>query len=135
MSMPSVTSTLDLRAAIRTPLARVPAFAPVAAADWLMYRLGRHVGRFLEGVTPDAVEHFSEEDFCTAIESVEAAKRELDWYLSARGDRGLLRTRIREQRDRIGQALQCLRRGYAPGQMPSESARMALGEERLRKVT
>ena len=132
--MPSVTPALNLREAVRTPLARVPAFAPVAAADWLMYRLGRRVGRLLDGVTPDAVEHFSEEDFCTAIESVEAAKRELDWYLSARGDRGLLRARIREQRDRIGEALHCLRRGYAPGHMPSESERMVLGEERLRKV-
>ena len=99
-----------------------------------MYRLGRRVSRILDGVTPDAVEHFSEEDFCTAIDSIEAAKRELDWYLSARGDRGLLRARIREQRDRIGEALHCLRRGYAPGHMPSESERMVLGEERLRKV-
>ena len=87
----------------------------------------------LNGVTPDAVDHFSEEEFCAVIESIEAAKRELDWYLSARGDRGLLRTRVRQRRDRIAEALDCLRRGYAPGHMPSESDRLALGEERLRK--
>ena len=89
----------------------------------------------LDGVKPDAVDGFSEDDFCAVIESIEAAKHELDWYLSARGDRGLLRTRVRQQRDRIAEALDCLRRGYAPGHMPSESDRLALGEERLREVT
>ena len=133
--MPSVAFALDVREVVQKPLARMPAFAPVAAADWLMYRLGRRVTDILDGVTPDAVDHFSEEDFCTVIESIEAAKHELDWYLSARGDRGLLRTRVRQQRDRIAEALYCLRRGYAPGHMPSESDRLALGEERLREVT
>ena len=134
--MPSVAFALeDVREVVQKPLARMPAFAPVAAADWLMYRLGRRVTDILGGVTPDAVDHFSEEDFCAVVESIEAAKRELDWYLSARGDRGLLRTRVREQRDRIAEALHCLRRGYAPGHMPSESDRLALGEERMREVT
>lgn len=113
----------------------MPALAPVVAADWLMYRLGRRVTDILDGVTPDAVDDFSEEEFCAVIESIEAAKHELDWYLSARGDRGLLRNRVRRQRDRIAEALDCLRRGYAPGHMPSEFDRLALGEERLREVT
>ena len=133
--MPSVAFALDLREVVDKPLARVPALAPVAAADWLMYRLGRRVTGILDGVSPDAVDDFSEEDFCAVIESIEAAKHELDWYLSARGARGLLRTRVRQQRDRISEALDCLRRGYAPGHMPSESDCLALGEERLREVT
>lgn len=134
MSMPSVASVLNVNEVVRKPLARVPALAPVAVADWLMYRLGRRVVRILEDFTPDAVDGFSEEDFCAAVKSIEVAKRELDWYLSARGDRGLLRTRVREQRDRIAEALHCLRRGYAPGHMPSEDDRLALGKERLREV-
>ncbi len=134
--MPSVAFALEgVREVVQKPLARVPAFAPVAAADWLMYRLGRRVTDILGGVTPDAVERLSEEDFCAVIESIEAAKYELDWYLSARGDRGLLRARVRRQRDRIAEALDCLRRGYAPGHMPSEPDRLALGEERLGQVT
>ena len=133
--MPSVAFALDVREIVQKPLARVPAFAPVAAADWLMYRLGRRVTDILNGVAPDAVDNFSEEEFCAVIESIEAAKHELDWYLSVRGDRGMLRTRVRQQRDSIAEALYCLRRGYAPGHMPSESDRLALGEERLREVT
>jgi hypothetical protein len=133
--MASVAFAVDVRDVVDKPLARVPAFAPVAAADWLMYRLGRRVTGILDGVSPDAVDDFSEEDFCAVVESIEAAKHELDWYLSVRGDRGLLRTRVRQQRDRIAEALYCLRRGYAPGHMPSVSDRMALGKERLREVT
>ena len=134
--MPSVAFALkNVREVVQKPLARMPAFAPVAAADWLMYRLGRRVTDILDGVTPDAVDHFSEEDFRAVIESIEVAKHELDWYLSARGDRGVFRTRVRRQRDRIAEALDCLRRGYAPGHMPSESDRLALGEEHLREVT
>lgn len=132
--MSSVASVLNVSEVVRKPLARVPALAPVAAADWLMYRLGRRVVRILEDFTPDAVDGFSEEDFCAVVKSIEAAKRELDWYLSARGDKGLLRTRVREQRDRIAEALHCLCRGYAPGHMPSEDDRLALGKERLREV-
>ena len=85
-------------------------------------------------VTPDAVDRFSEQDFCTVIDSVDSAKREFDCYLSARGERGLFRERIKEQRDRLTEALNCLKRGYAPGYLPSESDRLALGEERLREL-
>ena len=133
--MTSVALASNVQQVARTPLARVPAFAPVAVADWLMCRLGKQVTRMVATVTPDAVERFSEEDFCAVIDSVESAKREFDWYLSARGDRGWFRVRIKEERDRLAKALYCLRRGYAPGHLPSESDRLALGEERLREVT
>ena len=74
--------------------------------------------------TQGLVDSLSEEDFSTVVESLVTAIDRFDWYLSVRGDKGFFRARIKAQRDRLAEALECLKRGYAPGHLPSEEDRL-----------
>ena len=83
---------------------------------------------------PDALDACSEDALCALVESVAVADRRLDFYLVARGGNGPLRARVRPRRDLLAEALGCIRRGYAPGALPTVSEPLALGEARLRQV-
>ena len=99
-----------------------------------MHRFGRRVHRVLGALMPDAPDGCSEDAFCALVESVAVAERRLDFYLVARGGNGPLRARVRPQPDLVAEALGCIRRGYAPGALPTVSERPAPGEARLRQV-
>ena len=132
--MPSPLPVGILRELVRTPLARVPAFLPLAAADWRMGRFGRRVNAVLHGIAPEALDGCSENGLRDLLDSAEAAQRQLDSYLEARGETGVVLASVRRERNLVADAVGCLRRGYVPGALPSVPDRLALGERRLRGV-
>lgn len=136
MRMPA--TTLVIEAAHRTvqkpTLAGLPSLTPLVVADWRLYRLAKKFSRLLFNITPDEISDVSDEDICDVTDLTSKVVQVIDGYISARGNAGLIRRRLKEQRDKIANALNCIKRGYAPGHMPTDAERLALAERRFKEI-
>ena len=118
--------------AIHQPiLASLRPYVPIAIADWRMYRMAQRFGDLVAGISAEEMDKVAEDDLSTVVRLVSEVIEAFDQYLLMRGDAGLVRSRVRTQRNRVAEALDCIKRGYAPGQMPSDAERVALAERRL----
>lgn len=76
----------------------------------------------------------TEEGFEELVTVLSGVLGTMDSYLKLRGTESTTLRRIRAQRHVIAEALECIKRGYAPGKMPSVDERLELGNKRLHEV-
>jgi hypothetical protein len=82
----------------------------------------------------DALDTATEEDLEGLVDLLAGVLQTLEGYLKVRGTATLTLRRIRQQRAVVEDALESIKRGYAPGRMPSEEERSALARKRLRHI-
>jgi hypothetical protein len=108
------------------------AIQPVFLLDWQIYGHNKRgieslYGEQLASLIPSC----SEEDFERLIDSLRHVLGTIDSYLKVRGTEGPILRRIRQQRCVIVDAVEAIKRGYAPGQVPKESERLATASTHL----
>jgi hypothetical protein len=88
----------------------------------VLYGAGNH----LEAATEEAID-----DLIVLLKGVIET---IDGYLTVRGTGTVLLKKIAGQRHCVAMAIDAIKRGYLPGQLPPEDDRIALGNRRLREV-
>jgi len=109
------------------------ALAPVIVLDWEVHshnRAGIEALYKLDSV----IESFDDDDFDHVIEVLTSVLGTIDGYIQIRGTGTMLLRKIRSQRQIVSQAIEALKRGYAPGTVPSESDRLTIASSRLREI-
>jgi hypothetical protein len=82
----------------------------------------------------DTIDDLPEESIEELLSILTSALSTIDGYLQIRGTNSMLLKKISIQRNALIQAVEAIKRGYAPGHLPSEEQRIELGRKRLREI-
>jgi len=105
---------------------------PVLMLDWRIYSHNKRGIETLYQLGP-ALETASDDDFDDLIKVLGDVLQTIDGYLKVRGTESWLLRKIRTQRHVVADAVECIKRGYAPGQMPSRDSRIAMANSHMRR--
>lgn len=111
------------------------AFEPVFVLDWRLYWQNKKgIESLYDRELASGIETCSEEAFEKLVNLLSDVLGTIDSYLKVRGTEGPILRRIRHQRCVIADALEAIKRGYPPGQVPKESERLRVASTHLRQV-
>jgi hypothetical protein len=106
--------------------------APVAMFDSHIYSENKRRIEIIYQL--DDVEQATEEDVEELLAILKGVVDTIDGYLRLRGTGTMLLKKIGVQRHSIAMAIDAIKRGYAPGKLPSEAERIALANARLQEI-
>lgn len=106
---------------------------PVFLLDLRVYWQNKKGIEWLYSLGPN-IDAASEDRLEEILEVLRNVLNTVDGYLKLRGTETPVMRRIRSQRAIVADALESLKRGYAPGQLPPESHRLELGNRRLGQI-
>lgn len=107
-------------------------FVPVMALDGRVYWQNKKRLELIYQL--DEIECASEEDIEELIRLLKDVHSTIAGYLRVRGTSSPLLKKIRLQQHSLASAIDAIQRGYAPGKLPSEADRLALGNSRLQEI-
>lgn len=107
-------------------------FAPVVMLDGHVYWQNKKRIEVIYQL--DDVDDATEEEVEELLALLKDVQSTIDGYLRVRGTGSILLKKISLQRHSIAQAIEAIKRGYAPGKLPPEQERMSLAQDRLREI-
>ena len=100
---------------------------PVILFDWHVHSCNKKGIELLNAKElASQLPSLSEDDFEQLIALLSSVLGTIDAYLKLRGTEGLILRRIRRQRCVVSDAIESIKRGYAPGAMPTEEERLSV---------